>query len=451
MHKLVLKVDNSFDENSIPQKEVDWFRFGGITRSVSVEKLEGVAITYGKFDYVLNEDRTEADVIFTAELYGADKKKETTLNITLDGETLFSKKIALRRNSKETIVTEKIKVKNVKLWELDSPYLYTVVFSTATDDLIDKVGMRSFEVKDCALLLNGKKIELRGVNRHEENVSMGMAVPAVLMDRDLDIIEDLGCNAIRGSHYPNSRIFLDMLDQRGILFYSEIPIWGCGFTVEALGNQTVIERGLDMLKEMVKYYYNHPTIILWGMHNEILTATEEAQRKTEIYYNFLKQNANNRLVTYATCRHNIDNCFEYCDVISINAYYGWYGSEIDDWYDFPDKFNKRREELGFGDKPVIMSEFGAGAVTGYKTFRNVKWTEEYQATLLETALQVFHDCPYMVGSFVWQFANTRSDMHYNRYRSFNNKGIVSEFREPKAAYFSVKEKYHKFKNEDNKE
>ncbi|MBR2043329.1 MAG: hypothetical protein IJ946_03215 [Clostridia bacterium] len=451
LHKLVLRVDNSFDECSIPQKEVDWFRFGGITRSVSVERLQGVAVTYGKIDYFLNEDRTEADIIFTAELYGADSKKETTLSITLDGETVFSKKVALRKNSKETVVTDKITVKNVRLWDTSSPYLYTVVFSTDTDDLIDKVGMRTFEVKDCALWLNGKKLELRGVNRHEEIPSLGMSVPTVCMQNDLELIEDLGCNAIRGSHYPNSRIFLDMLDERGILFYSEIPIWGGGFNTEALSNKTVLERGLNMLKEMVKYYYNHPSIIFWGMHNEIITESEEARNMSALYYSFLKQNANNRLVTYATCRYNVDTCFEYCDVICINAYNGWYSNKIDDWYSFPDKFNSRRIELGFGDKPVIMSEFGGGAVYGNKTFKNVRWTEEYQANLIKTCLQIFHDCPYMAGSFIWQFANIRSDIHINRFRSFNNKGILSEYREPKEAYFTVKEKYHQFKNEENEE
>lgn len=447
VHKLVLMVDNTFKEDSIPQNTVDWYRYGGITRSVSVEALRGVAVTYSKFDYYLSEDRTEADIILTAELYGADKKKDTTLNIAIDGETVFSKKVALRKGSRQTIVTEKIKVKNIKLWDVGSPNLYTVVFSTDTDDLIDKVGMRSFEVKDCALWLNGKKIEFRGVNRHEETPSLGMAVPASIMASDLDIIEDLGCNAIRGSHYPNSRIFLDMLDQRGILFYSEIPIWGGGFSLEALSDKRVIERGLDMHREMVKYYYNHPSIVFWGMHNEIKVSSKEAYNISKIYYNFLKQHANNRLVTYATCDYMDDICFEFCDVISINAYHGWYGNKIEDWYAFPDTFNKNRLESGFGDKPVIMSEFGAAAIYGHHTFKNVRWTEEYQSNLLKVALQVFHDCPYIAGSFIWQFCNIRSDIHINRYNAYNNKGIVNEHREPKAAYFAVKEKYLKFKDE----
>ncbi|MBR2043330.1 MAG: hypothetical protein IJ946_03220 [Clostridia bacterium] len=446
-HTLVVKVDNSFDEHSIPQKDVDWYHFGGITRSVSVEKLQGVAITYQKIDYALNQDRTEAQISFTVELYGADKKKETALTVTLDGETLFSKTLSLRKGSRHIIVSDKIKVTNLKLWDTASPYLYTVAFSTDTDDIIDKIGFRTIEVKDCKLLLNGKSIELRGVNRHEDHPEFGMTVPAAIMERDLEIIADMGCNAIRGSHYPNSRIFLDMLDEKGFLFYSEIPIWGCGFKEATLGDTLVLKRGLEMHKEMVRHYYNHPSIILWGMHNEIKTDTDNAFIMSKLYYTFLKENGGNRLVTYATCKPNVDNCFEFCDIISINQYFGWYYGTREDWKLFPDKFDRRRRELGFGDKPVIMSEFGAAANYGTHTFSDVKWTEEYQAKLHEIALQTFHDCPYMIGSFIWQFCDTASDKDMMKVKSLNNKGLLSAYREPKQAYFTAKEKYLKFKKE----
>lgn len=447
VHTLVLKVDNSFNDDSIPQKLVDWYHYGGITRSVSVEALRGVAVTYGKMDYILNEDRTEAEVYFTAELYGADNKKETTLNVTLDGNTVFSKRIALRKGSRETIVTEKIKIDNIKLWDIRTPNLYTLVFSTDTDDIIDKIGFRTIEVKDCKLWLNGKNIELRGVNRHEDHPEFGMSVPAGIMERDLDIITDMGCNTIRGSHYPNSRIFLDMLDERGILFWSEIPIWGGGFSEKALANKTVVKRGLDMLGEMAKYYYNHPSILFWGMHNEIKTNTNNAYVMSKLYYTYLKENGGNRLVTYASDRPMTDICFEFCDVISINQYFGWYYGTREDWKTFPEKFDIRRKELGFGNKPVIMSEFGAAAAYGNQTFDDVKWTEDYQAKLHEIALQSFHDCYYMIGFYIWQYCDTGSNKDIVKAKTLNNKGLLSAYREPKMAYFTVKEEYLKFKKE----
>ncbi|MEE0946480.1 MAG: glycoside hydrolase family 2 TIM barrel-domain containing protein [Acutalibacteraceae bacterium] len=448
IHKLILKVDNRFDEASIPQTVVDWYHYGGITRSVSVECLKGVAITYGKFDYTLSEDLSSAEIYFTAELFGADKKKDTILNISIDGKTVFSKIVALRKGSSQTIVTDKIILDDIRLWDIGKPELYTVEFSTDTDDLIDKIGFRSIETKNCKLFLNGREIELRGVNRHEDHPDFGMAFPPFLMKKDLDIIEDMGCNTIRGSHYPNARIFVDMLDSRGILFWSEIPIWGCGFSVEALADKRVVNRGLEMHKEMVRYYYNHPSIVFWGMHNEIRSDSEPAYKMSKLYFEFLKNSGGNRLVTYASDKPMIDICFEFCDIISINQYYGWYYDKISGWDEFIKRFDARRNELGFGNKAVIMSEFGGAAAYGYHTFDNVKWTEEYQAELLSHAITVFHNCPYIVGFYPWQYCDMRSAKDLAKARTLNNKGILNEYRKPKLSYSYVKNSYLIFRNEE---
>ncbi len=448
-HKLVLKVDNSFDEISIPQNCVDWYHYGGITRSVSVEKLNGLCVLYGKFDYTLSDDRKSANVYFTAELYGADKKKDNLFTVKLNDNVIYSENLSLRKGASKTIVSDKIKVDDIKLWDIGSPNLYNIAFETNTDDLFDRVGFRTVEVKDCAVWLNDRKINFRGVNRHEDNASLGMAVPEKSMLHDLDIIEDLGCNAVRGSHYPDARIFLDMMDERGIMFWSEIPIWGCGFSPSTLGDKRVLERGLEMHREMVKYYYNHPCIIFWGMHNEISTETPEGYEMSKLYYNFLKEHANNRLVIYATYKYMADTCYEFCDVIGINAYYGWYNFHYDEWENFPDRFNTKRIESGCENKPVIMSEFGAAAAYGHHTFKNIHWTEEYQANLLSKAIDVFRRCPYIIGTFIWQFCDSRSDMVTAKYKNFNNKGIIDRHRNPKMAYFAVKDLYVKYKKEDN--
>ncbi len=445
IHKLVVKVSNKFDETSIPQRTVDWYNYGGITRSVSVESLYGVAITYGKFDYTLSSDLKSTEVFFTAELYGAGKKKETEFSISLNGNPIYTQTVSLKKGSIKTIVTDKIKINNIELWDISKPKLYDLCFSTDTDDLIDKIGFRKIEVKNQQLLLNGKSIELRGVNRHEDYPDFGMAMPSQLMKKDLDIIENLGCNTMRGSHYPNAKIFVDMLDERGILFWSEIPIWGGGFSDKALADERVVNRGLLMHKEMVKYYYNHPSIILWGMHNEINTGCNAAYEMSKLYYNYLKQNGGNRLVTYASDKPKIDTCFEFCDIISLNRYYGWYYGTRDSWSDFMEEFDARRKELKVDNKPVIMSEFGGDALYGQRTFEDIKWSEEYQAEMLSKSIEVFHNCPYIVGFYVWQFCDSRSDKDPAKVKAYNNKGILNEHRQPKMAYFVVKEKYHKFK------
>ena len=311
---------------------------------------------------------------------------------------------------------------------------------------MDRTGLRKVEIVGQQVWLNGKPVEICGVNRHEEHPDWGFAFPEGLMKRDIDIIRRMNANAIRGSHYPNSRVFVDLLDANGLLFWSEIPIWGCGFEPETLANPVVLERGLDMHREMVRHYYNHPSIIIWGMHNEIPSQTQPAWEMSRLYYSFLKENGGNRIVTYASNHAENDMCMEFCDLICINQYDGWYGGSIQSWGDFLERFRERRKQLGIEHKPVIMSEFGAAAVYGHHTFDDLKWTEEYQADLLTHCLNTFHDDPMVAGSFVWQFSDIRTcaEMGLNRARSFNNKGLVNEYRRPKQAYHAVRKAYESF-------
>ena len=450
-HTLTVRVDNRFDKQSIPQKKVDWYHYGGITRSVTVERLQGICALYQRFDYTLSEDLKSATGRFTVELYNAEKRKRSTqLRICLGGREIFADEVSVSGGKVLTVVTPDFAVEDAHLWDMNDPYLYDVTVLTDTDDLFDRVGLRLVETKEGKIWLNGRVIELRGVNRHEDHPDWGMAFPEGLMKRDLDIIFDMGCNAIRGSHYPNSRPFLDMLDERGVLFWSEIPIWGCGFSPEALADPVVIERGLQMHREMVRYYCNHPSIIIWGMHNEIRSDLPESVEMTERYYDFLKKEGGNRLVSYASHLPLADINFTRCDVICINAYLGWYGKSMYDWPNYLNQLQTRLKELGVADKPMVMSEFGGAAIYGHHTFDAVKGTEEYQAKLLGYCLDLFHADPMIAGTYIWQFSDIRTcaEMGLDRARGFNNKGIVNEYRRPKLSYGVVKACYERFASEE---
>lgn len=453
MHTLTLKVDNRFDEHSIPQKVVDWYHYGGITRSVSVSTLEGVAILSHRFEYELSDDLKTAVCTPKVTLYNAKKRRaETTVKLSLDGEIKSLCNLAVSAGKRLEISLPSFTLEDVRLWDEGKPELYSLEFSTDTDDLFDRVGFRKIEVKDEKLLLNGREIEIRGVNRHHDHPDFGMAFPPARMKHDIDLIEELGCNAIRGSHYPNSRDFLDMLDERGILFWSEIPIWGGGFADETLGDKIVVERGLEMHREMIKYYYNHPSIIIWGLHNEIHVESKQAYEMTKKYYALVKEIGGDRPVVYATCRPMVDTCFEFTDIICLNVYYGWYSGGLDAWAPFLESFIERRNSLGHESKPIILSEFGGGAVYGVHDAELSIWSEEYQAKLLGFCLETFHAHPSVVGSYVWQFCDMRTaaEMGMTRARGFNNKGIMNEYRRPKAGFYAVKDCYTRFKAEENK-
>lgn len=450
-HTLAVRADNRFDAHSIPQQKVDWYHYGGVTRSVSVERLEGICVLNSRLEYTLSEDLRSAEGRFVLELYNA-AAGETVSRVAayLDGRQVYADKVVLVGNTYETVVSPKFVISDVRLWSQDSPELYEILCTTDTDDLIDRTGFRKVEVVGQKVLLNGKSVELRGVNRHEEHPDWGMAFPEGLMKRDLDIVADMGCNTIRGSHYPNSKVFVDMLDSRGITFWSEPPFWGHGFSEEASGDPVVVQRGLDMHREMLKYYYNHPCIIIWGMHNEMETGTQALYDMSKLYYHYLKENGGNRLVTYASDKILKDICFEFCDIICLNRYTGWYYRSRSEWQQEIEAFRERRHALGFDNKPVIYSEFGGAAIYGHHTFDDLKGTEEYQATLLENCLNAFHRDPMVAGFYIWQFCDMRTcrQMGLDRARSYNNKGILNEYRKPKMAYYAVRKAYHAFAQEE---
>lgn len=439
-HVLVLRADNRFDPCSIPQKRVDWYPYGGILRDVRAEELKGLCILENRLEYTLAEDRKSAVCRFFLTCYQTGEEAAAPLQITLGGNTVYEGTVTLKKG-RHSLQLPDFSVENVRLWDLGKPELYDICICTDTDDIWDRAGFRTVETRDGNILLNGKPIEIRGVNRHEDYPGFGFAFPPSRMQYDLDLILDLGCNAVRGAHYPQSQVFVDSLDALGILFWSEIPIWGGGFSREALGTPCVLERGLKMHKEMVGQYYNHPSILIWGMHNEILTDTAEAAAMSKAYYTYLKENGGNRLAVYATAQPMNDACFAYTDALCINKYFGWYEGDMTVWDGFLDSFCHRRQELGYGDKPILISEFGAAALYGFHDAERSKWSEEYQAQVLRYCLELFQRHPAVIGSFVWQFCDMRTspEMGFSRSRGFNNKGILNEYRRPKAAYYAVRE------------
>ena len=456
-HTITVRADSTFDAQSFPQRYTDWFNYGGIARDVSFSKLSGISILTNHLVYTLSDDFKSVKIHAELELYNASLENSTSmLTVTVGENEIYKGDVSIEGGKTINFSTPEVVIDNIELWDVGAAKLYTVVAKTETDDLIDKIGFRKIEVKDHDILLNGKYVELLGVNRHEEHPEWGFAFPAKLMKKDIDLILDMNCNTIRGSHYPQAQIFIDMLDEKGILFWSEIPMWGCGFGEKALQDPVVVNRGLEMHKEMVKYYYNHPCIVIWGMHNEIWTSWECTYDISKKYSEVLRKDGGNRLITHACHNPLGDTSMEFDDIVCINLYHGWYDyngypKTMKAWEILIEQLKERLESQGWSDKPVIISEFGAAALAGFHShFDQVRWSEEYQRDLLDYTLNLFHNTDYMRGTYIWQFCNIRTspEMNMNRVRYFNNKGIVDEYRNPKAAYFKVKELYGKFAEEN---
>ncbi len=444
-HRLSVRVDNRFSDTSIPQKKVDWYHYGGIVRDVTVETLYGISVLNYRLEYTLSEDLTRAVCTPVVELYNTKRRSaEDTLFVSLDGVTATQMEVKVRGHKRESFKLPTFSVKNIRLWDIGCPNLYMLCVRSETDDLYDRVGFRMIQMENGRPTLNHRPIEFRGVCRHEEHPDWGFAFPFGLMKKDIDLILGLGCNAIRGTYYPNSQEFMDLLDETGLLFWSEIPIWGSGFSTEALGNPAVVERGLVMHREMIKYYYNHPCIVMWGMHNDINTETDEALRMTQLYYAFLKERGGNRLVVYATHEPMTDICLKLTDMICIDRTYGWHTCYKDGKQElFLEDFIERMAALGIADKPMVMSRFGISAISGYHDIGASVWSEESQNKLVSRGIQTCFSHPKMVGGFVFQLFDTRTypQAAINRARGFNNKGMLTEHRKPKLSYYTVQQLY----------
>ncbi len=425
-HLLAVLIDSRSDKETIPKEVADWYRYGGIYRSVELSEMQDAWIERHKISYDLK--RTTAQVTVETQVKSFSGKAPEKLTVKFDGKEVY------KGEYRESV---EFTAKGLKLWDIGKGNLYFVEIIVDDDDVIDRIGFRKIEAKKGKFLLNGKAVDIKGVNHHEDWPDFGHAVPKSLMERDIDIIKDLGCNFVRGSHYPNSRAFMDYLDQNGLLFWSEIPLWGA--KEDTLASPILIERGCNMHKEMVEQYHNHPSIVMWGLHNEIDTRVEDARTLTEKFIQVIKAYDTSRPIIMATDKVLEDICLDLVDIIGINKYIGWYGFKIEEWYKFMEDVKAKLKAENVTDKPVIMSEFGGAALYGYHTFDNVKWTEEYQANLLEFELELFKNTPYICGSLVWQYCDCRTSARgVDRGRGFNNKGILNEYRKPKMAYHTVK-------------
>lgn len=444
-HELVIRTDSTLDNLTIPTEQVDWFHYGGITRSVELQYLPDLYIEGLKMDYELQG--ADAEVTVQVKLRSLQQTGQTTtLTFTEGGYGLHSEEVHVE-GGQTLSHTFKLALPEVRLWNVGRPELYSFQLRTDEDDTTERIGFRTIETKNRRILINGSPVYLKGVNRHEEHPEWGFAFPPKLMHKELDIILELGCNSVRGSHYPQSPYWLDLLDEHGIVFWSEIPIWGCFLPNETVSELLFRQRALTMIEEMIGMHYHHPSVVFWSVHNEINTRTQEAYDFTQALIGLVRSLDTSRLVTYATMHPLEDILLPLFDVIGINKYFGWYEGDVIGFQDMLEQFHERAEQLGAGDTPVLMTEFGGAGLFGDVGWEPRLFSEDYQAHIVTEALDIFRNDPKIGGTYIWQFADIRGDLKStsrnfrDRARGFNNKGLVNEYRKPKQSFREVRRVY----------
>ncbi len=474
-HELKVLADNSFGEESALHVPNDYMSYGGITRGVVLEQLKDSYIEYIHAVPERKEDGWTVKVSVKVDSIAECEKKvhlefrmetkdgcDIHCSATEEGQCGLDVEASSNGSSlawdftlgagEDTVLTGEMHFKDgdVKEWDIESPDLYMVSAFLSDeeglyDDLTDRMGFREVKVCGRDILLNGKKLRIKGFCRHEDHPMYGCALPFSAMQQDIEIIKDLGANAVRTSHYPNDELFLDLCDEQGILLWEENH--ARGLSLEQMQNPNFERQAEDCIREMITAHINHPSIIIWGILNECASDTEYGYECYKKQYDLIRSMDTSRPRSSASCKFKTDICFGLPDIVSYNIYPEWYvnapaAEYLKDLYDWV-----QNESEGSG-KPFLITEIGAGAIYGYRTPTECKWSEEYQAKALRDQITAVLNQEGVSGIFIWQYCDVRISFEWfnNRPRTMNNKGVVDEYRRRKMAYDVVKELYHEYGN-----
>lgn len=467
VHELKVYVDNRFTPESALHVPNDYYTYGGITRPVAVEQLKDVYIKNVQFEPVHQEMGGWKARIRVVLSNISKEKHSVSLRAVLTPDCLYeengtrmnflAKQMGEVKNieelsccktitaGEELVCETEVFFDGIQSWSSKYPnlYLFKLVLSMSgrpEDDYIDRVGFREVRIEGKDILVNGEKIYLKGFNRHEDYATVGCAIPLQLMVQDMDLMQEMNANAVRTCHYPNDERFLDLCDERGMYVWEENH--ARGFGLERMQNPNFDVQCRDCIDEMIGNHFNHPSIIIWGILNECASETEEGREKYARQYAQIRNLDSSRPTTSATCRHLKDICLVLPDIVSFNMYSGWYKDVS------IEETNEREldwiQKSGGNGKPVIVSEFGAAAIYGFRDRAHCKWSEERQADIIRENLEVYMKNESICGVFVWQFADcrvTEEEWFATRARCHNNKGVVDEYRRPKLAFDTVKEMF----------
>ncbi len=431
---LIVKTDNRRYREAVPTLNTDWWNYGGITRDVEIIETPATFVT----DYSVQLKKGDPNTLdgYIA-LDGADAaSREVKLAIPgLKIEKTFT------TDSKGMALFE-LPVRNVKYWSPDTPHLYEVVLESREDRLADRIGLRTVAVKGPDILLNGEPVFLRGISIHEENpLRGGRAFSREDAELLLGWARELGCNFVRLAHYPHNEHMVRLADEMGLMVWAEIPVY---WTV-LFDNEDTYLNAENQLKELIQRDHNRASVIIWSMANE----TPVSETRLSFIRNLVSTTRSmdpTRLVSAAMEVHYdsgrphtatiTDPLSEYLDLLSFNQYQGWYSVEP------PEVCSRMKWEIT-QNKPVIISEFGAGALQGYHGDRLTRWTEEYQEYLYEETLKMLEQIDQLRGMSPWILADFRSPRRFLPViqDGWNRKGLISETASRKKAFYILQEYY----------
>ncbi|RAK05175.1 protease FtsH subunit HflK [Halanaerobium saccharolyticum] len=423
-NSLQIVVDNTRRREAVPTTNTDWFNYGGLYRDVELLRLPDSYIK--DFSLSLAEDSlTELD--FGVEVAGLISAGEAELKIP---ELNIEQTITVKNGSGKIIFAAQ-----PELWSPDNPKLYKVIVSFGRDKIEEEIGLRQISVQGRDIYLNGEKIYLKGISTHEESVSSGKAVTEAEIIENIKLAKEMNCNYIRLAHYPHSYQVAKIADQMGVMLWEEIPVyWAIDFA-----NPMTCQDAENQLLELIKRDHNRASVIIWSVGNE----NQDTDQRLKFMSDLVKKAREvdpTRLISAACLvdeenNRIADRLTEYLDIIGQNEYYGWYE---------PD-FSKLSDcmENSKPDKPVIITEFGAGALSGERGTKDDLFTEDYQLQVYQKQTEVLDDIEYIKGLSPWILFDFRCPRRTNKYqKGYNRKGLLSADKSHKKLAFYEMQRYY---------
>ena len=432
----VFELDNSANDRVYPQN-ADFTFYGGLYRNVNI-----IAVNESHFDL---EYYGAPGIKVTPEVVGENAKVEVEVfvkNVKENQKLIYTLKdaegnVVVEQETLASQTVASLEIENVHLWHgRKDPYLYTAeVYLKSEDEVLDNVstrfGCRTFEIHpENGFILNGEEYPLRGVSRHQDRWGVGNALLPEHHEEDMDMICELGATTIRLAHYQHDQYFYDLCDERGMVVWAEIP-----YISSHMPNGR--ENTISQMKELVAQNYNHPSIVVWGLSNEITIGGEDDPDLVEnhrILNDLVHEMDKTRLTTIACVSMcSMDNEYvQIPDVVSYNHYFGWYGGDTSQNGPWFDEFHAKHPNI-----PIGCSEYGCEALNWHTSNpEQGDYTEEYQAYYHEELIKQFFTRKYMWATHVWNMfdfgADARNEGGEN---GQNHKGLVTFDRKYKKDSF----------------
>ena len=430
---LVIAVDNSPNDFVYPQT-ADFTFYGGIYRDVNIIS---VADTHFCLDYYgapgikITPEIDGKDAKVEVEVFSTDLKEGQQIRYTVYDKE--EKELAQIVSSDKKVVFD---IKDVHLWHgRKDPYLYCceaeiIEGDTVIDNVCSRFGCRTFKIDpENGFILNGEEYPLRGVSRHQDRWGKGNALSPEDHKEDIELIMEVGATTIRLAHYQHDQYFYDLCDEKGLVIWAEIP-----YISKHMPKGR--ENTISQMKELISQNYNHPSIVVWGLSNEISIggSDDDLLDNHRVLNDLVHEMDKTRLTTIAAvsmCKMD-DPYLQIPDVVSYNHYFGWYGGDTTmngPWFD---KFHATHPNI-----PIGCSEYGCEALNWHTSDpRQGDYTEEYQAYYHEELIKQLFTRKYMWATHVWNMfdfgADARAEGGEN---GQNHKGLMTFDRKYKKDSF----------------